>query len=822
MDKSVCNLQTNKLLLLSYYKGGNFMILNEYGELLYLSKIITNIAIPVLLIFIYKTSKDKSMFLILPLFILELLIIQLKQYNIRSIMNYTAEISSVIIFLKLLILFKIKIKSKSNLKKYIIPIVFTIGLVYTSHYGSMTMDGIYEILINLCILSIICINVIYIKHKENELNKNKFRMNKQYISRTIKEIEDETYVQSYMREEIKTVNDKLSSIVEVINIPIIILNASNFKCIFKNKYFDEFIIENNYNVKNFDFSDFISNELNKDPKKIFNQISKMDFGKENFLQIEFVNKKYKLVLVKDYFEGGERIICELKDITEISLEEDKLKKSELRYKTLMDILSDGVLIHDGENISYINKIGLDIFDLDSSIKNVWTMDKLEKRISKDSKDEFLHNIFTLKNGVKDQEKSQLELENGKIIDFISSTFRLNGKKMILSIVSDCTEHEVALNKLDENKETYYGLIQTLPEGIILVNKYTKKQVYTNKYMMRILKDMGVDNFNKIIDTYLDNNEEINFKTFYMNQEKNKKISIAIEQVPKQDNLLVIVRDLEIEQQLESVYNKLQMIKERNKFKTEFLTRASSIIKKPINTIFEINKFLDNNKDIYNYDGVRSYTKTVKQNSYRLKRLLNNIEEISKIEAGIYYRDYKIYDIVKYLEELVLLCKEYTKPKNLDISFESNKREVLIFMDKEKIEKIILNLLSNAIKFTEKGGKIKVLLKVDKKDITIAIKDNGSGIPSNKIDFIFENFEQVNRSLSRTAEGTGVGLYLVKKLALVHHAKIQVNSKIGYGSKFEVILKGNYLESTKDNKHKLENIIIDRESIDLEFSDIYLA
>ena len=287
-------------------------------------------------------------------------------------------------------------------------------------------------------------------------------------------------------------------------------------------------------------------------------------------------------------------------------------------------------------------------------------------------------------------------------------------------------------------------------------------------------------------------------------------------------MLIIVRDLEIEQQLESVYNKLQMIKERNKFKTEFLTRVSSIIKKPINTIFEVNKLLGDKNEIYNYDGMRSYTKTVKQNSYRLKRLLNNIEEISKIEAGIYYRDYKIYDLVKYLELLVDLCREYTKPKDLNITFESNKREVLIFMDKEKIEKIILNLLSNAIKFTEKGGKIKVLLKVDKKDVTIAIKDNGSGIPSNKLDFIFENFEQVNRSLSRTAEGTGVGLYLVKKLASVHHAKIQVNSKIGYGSKFEVILKDNYLESTKDNRSKLENIIIDRESIDLEFSDIYLA
>lgn len=798
------------------------MPLNEYGELLYLLEIITIIAIPILLISIYKISKNKGIFFIILLFFSELAIMQLRVYDVSLIIKYTNHIFFILVLLKLFILFHIKAKSKGSFKKYIVPIIFTIVAAYTEIYGSMIIDTIYEISINLCILNDLCINIIYKKHKENELNKNKFYMNKQYISRTIKEIEEETCIQNYIIDEIKTVNDKLSSIVEIINIPIIILSASNYKCIFKNKYFDELLLENNYKVEEFKLDDFISNELNKDLKSIFDKISKMDFGKENFLQIGLFNKKYKLVLVKDYYEDEEMIICELKDITELSLEEDKLKRSELRYKNLMDILSDGVFIHDGNNISYINKIGMDIFGLDSSIKNVWTMDKIQKRISKASKNEFLHNIFILENGVREQERSKLELENGKIVDFISSTFMLNGKKMILSIASDCTEHEIALNKLDENKETYYGLIQTLPEGIILVNKYTKKQVYTNKYMMRLLKDMGLENFNKTIDTYLENNEEFNFKTFYLNQEKNKKISIAIEQVPKQDNLLIIVRDLEIEQQLESVYNKLQMIKERNKFKTEFLTRVSSIIKKPINTIFEVNKLLGDKNEIYNYDGMRSYTKTVKQNSYRLKRLLNNIEEISKIEAGIYYRDYKIYDLVKYLELLVDLCREYTKPKDLNITFESNKREVLIFMDKEKIEKIILNLLSNAIKFTEKGGKIKVLLKVDKKDVTIAIKDNGSGIPSNKLDFIFENFEQVNRSLSRTAEGTGVGLYLVKKLASVHHAKIQVNSKIGYGSKFEVILKGNYLESTKDNRSKLENIIIDRESIDLEFSDIYLA
>lgn len=798
------------------------MYLSEYSELLYLLETITNIAVPLLLISVYKISKDKNLLLITLLLFLELLVMQLGSYDIIQIRNYINEVFFASTFIKIFTLFYVKRKSKGKFKKYKIPIIFTIGLVYIVFYNVTILNRVYEILIDLCILNMLSINIIYEKYKENELNKNKFYMSKQYILRTIKEIEKEAYIQDYIRSEVKIVDDKLASIVEVINIPIIILNSYDYKCIFKNKYFDELLMENNYNIEDFRLDNFISNELNRDPEIIFDKISNIDFEEKNFSQIELFKKKYRLVLVKDYYKDEEIIICELKDITELSLEENKLKKSELRYKTLMDILSDGVLIHDGDNISYINKIGMDIFDLDSSIKNVWTIDKIEKRISKSSKDEFLHNIFVLENGVKEQEKSQLELENGKIIDFISSTFRLNGKNMILSIASDCTEHEIALNKLDENKETYYRLIQTLPEGIILVNKYTKKQVYTNKYMMRLLKEMGLDYFNKIIDAYLENNEEVNFKTFYVNHEKNRRISIAIEQVPKQDNLLIIVRDLEIEQQLESVYNKLQMIKERNKFKTEFLTRASSIIKKPINTIFEINKFLDDKNEMHDYDGIKSYTKTVKRNSYRLKKLLNNIEEISKIEGGIYYRDYKIYDIVKYLEELVELCTEYTKAKNLDITFESNKREVLILMDKEKIERIILNLLSNAIKFTEKGGKIKVSLKADKKDIIIAIKDNGSGIPSNKLNFIFENFEQVNRSLSRTAEGTGVGLYLVKKLALVHHAKIKVNSKIGYGSKFEVILKDNYLESTKENRRKLENIIIDRESIDLEFSDIYLV
>lgn len=797
------------------------MILYRYKELLFLLRIITTMAIPLLSIFIYKTYKDKKLLFLTILIIMELIIIQFEVYNLNSILIYLNEIFMIFTLVKLILIFIMK---KDNSYSNFINILFIASICFLTclQFGITFLGNrVFSIIINLWILNILCFNSIYLKYNQSELNKNKLHINKKYISKIIYDTKEESIMGKCVKEEIKGVNDKIFRIAGVINIPIIIIKCCNHKCIFKNKYFDEFLLEHNYELKDFNVEDFIENFVKLNSKEIFKKIKQMNFSKENFLSMDIDDKKYKIVMVKDYLEGEEILICEMKDVTQVSMEEEKLKRSELRYKTLMDILTDGVIIHDGNNVSYINKIALDIFDLNSSINNVWTIDKIMKKVCKKNKDNFRYNILTMKNDSQNEQKSQIELENGKIVNIISSTFILNNEKMILTIVSDFTQNKISLNKLEENKKTYYALLQTLPEGIILVNRYTKKQVYANKYMMRILKDMGMEKFNEIIDSYISSKENSNFKTFYINPNINKKISIAIKQVPNQNNLLVVVRDLQIEQQMEVVYNNLQLIKERNKFKTEFLIRASSNLKKPINTIFEVNKFLDSKKDIYNYDGMKNYTKTVKQNSYRLKRLLNNIEEISEIESGIYYRNYKTYDIVNYLVKLVDLCSEYTKKKDIDINFESSKREVLLYMDKDKIEKIILNILSNAIKFTEKGGKIKVLLTVTKKDVIIAIKDNGSGIPSNKIDFIFENFEQVNRSLSRTAEGTGVGLYLVKKLAQLHHAKIRVNSKIGYGSKFEIILKNNFLENTQENRNKVENIIIDKEDIDLEFSDIYL-
>ena len=105
-------------------------------------------------------------------------------------------------------------------------------------------------------------------------------------------------------------------------------------------------------------------------------------------------------------------------------------------------------------------------------------------------------------------------------------------------------------------------------------------------------------------------------------------------------------------------------------------------------------------------------------------------------------------------------------------------------------------------------------------IVISIKDSGIGIPKEKIDFVFENFEQVDKSLSRLAEGMGMGLYLAKKLSDIQGIYLNVDSQINKGSEFKVLIRNTENQFLK-NKYK-DNIVVQQEFVDIQFSDIYPA
>jgi signal transduction histidine kinase len=215
--------------------------------------------------------------------------------------------------------------------------------------------------------------------------------------------------------------------------------------------------------------------------------------------------------------------------------------------------------------------------------------------------------------------------------------------------------------------------------------------------------------------------------------------------------------------------------------------------------------------------VEKYICTMKQNCYRLTRLINNILDITKIDSGYCKLSMQNVDIVNVIESITLSVVEYAKSKEISIIFDTDVEEKIMAVDVDKIERILLNLLSNAIKFTDKEGNILVSIKNEDDHIEISVKDNGIGIPENKQRSIFERFIQVDKSLSRNNEGSGIGLSLVKSLVEMHGGNIKVKSNLGKGSEFIVKIPV-FNIGREESEMKYNDINI--EKIGIEFSDIY--
>lgn len=269
--------------------------------------------------------------------------------------------------------------------------------------------------------------------------------------------------------------------------------------------------------------------------------------------------------------------------------------------------------------------------------------------------------------------------------------------------------------------------------------------------------------------------------------------------------------------------KSNMVMEKTlKLQEEFLANISHELKTPLNVIFAtvqlINMYFNNNSLEEKKECIIKYIDSIKQNSYRLSKLINNIVDLSKIEAGFFELKLSNKNIVEVVEEIVMSVTDIIEVKGLNIIFDTNTEEKVIACDSEKIERIILNLLSNAIKFSNKGDEI--FIEIDDKGefVEVSVKDNGIGIEPGDLDKIFDRFKQVDKSLSRNSEGTGIGLSLVKSFVELHGGSIKVESKFGEGSKFVVNLPSRKV--LENNILYESNIRNTSEIIKVEFSDVY--
>ncbi|NLY19056.1 MAG: HAMP domain-containing histidine kinase [Clostridiaceae bacterium] len=224
-----------------------------------------------------------------------------------------------------------------------------------------------------------------------------------------------------------------------------------------------------------------------------------------------------------------------------------------------------------------------------------------------------------------------------------------------------------------------------------------------------------------------------------------------------------------------------------------------------------------------YSLVKSkYLRIMRQNCLRLMKMVNNLIDINRIDSDFFNIDPKNEDIVRIAWLITNSVTEYAGAKNIKVSFETNKQECIIASDTFQLERILLNLLSNAIKFTPGGGKIHVELVVMPEKVYISVSDTGQGIAPQYQKTIFEYFGQTDGKTYTEKKGSGLGLYLVKRLLDRMSSKIWVTSKEGQGSKFTFYLPNYRLpQSVKEDKHvDYQSHRVER--LQIEFSDIYVG
>lgn len=262
----------------------------------------------------------------------------------------------------------------------------------------------------------------------------------------------------------------------------------------------------------------------------------------------------------------------------------------------------------------------------------------------------------------------------------------------------------------------------------------------------------------------------------------------------------------------------------DKLKTEFFSNISHELKTPLNIIFSTIQLLDyyNKNDIeINKEMFDKHSKTIKQNSYRLIKLVNNIIDMARLDSGYLKTEFTNTNIVEVIEDITMSTVSYVESKGRSIIFDTDIEDKIMAVDPEKMERIILNLISNAVKFTEAGDKIEVCIKELWDGIEIHVSDTGKGIPKDKLDIIFERFRQADKLYNRAHEGSGIGLSLVKSLVEVHGGSINVKSEINKGTNFQIMLPDRKIENSNiDDKKDNLSFEVNVEKINIEFSDIY--
>lgn len=411
-------------------------------------------------------------------------------------------------------------------------------------------------------------------------------------------------------------------------------------------------------------------------------------------------------------------------------------------------------------------------------------------------------IRNLKKGNDEFFEAECRNKSGKriYISFSASPKKNEVGKVIgiTQFVEDITEQKLAdekqatlaaiINSSDDAiiSKTLDGIITSWNRSATKMFGFTEKEALGKHISIIIPKDR-LSEETLIISNIRRGNKIDHFETIRQAKDGTKKyISLTVSPVKNSKGKIIgaskIARDISIKAEAErqrELYT--QRLKELNGFKDEFMTMASHELKTPLTVILINMQLLESmvsaglQKDFVN--------KTINQVN-KLSRLISNLLDVSKAQAGQLILEPELFDLNSLIEETCLNLQHTTN--NQLITFNNYHQTLMVSADKNKIEQVVVNIITNAIKYSPNDGKIIINAVKKGKDILVGISDEGIGIPGKDIENIFMRFFRVSGSASSFA-GSGVGLYIASEIIKMHGGKIWAESEIGKGSVFHFFL-----------------------------------
>jgi len=363
--------------------------------------------------------------------------------------------------------------------------------------------------------------------------------------------------------------------------------------------------------------------------------------------------------------------------------------------------------------------------------------------------------------------------------------------------------------------------------------YNKKENSLGKFIGDIIANWKGSTFEEIWNTVLKTGATYRNKEYKHENSQKEVIYLDISITPIYEHgqlryFVEITSDItdrildkkRIEEQALIIEQKNYELEKALKMKEEYFSFMSHEFKTPLTIINTAVQALESLCGDEMSNRAKAFIRKIRQNSFRQLRLINNILDITRADGGYLKINKKNADIISMTNAITESVALYAREKGINLTFSSEVDKKIIAIDDEKYERILLNILSNAFKFTPRGKSVHVNIVLDEKYVCIEVKDEGIGIPEEKQVMIFERFKQVDSSLVRNSEGTGIGLSLVKLLVEAMGGKISVESEEGSGSTFRIWLPDTVVDEEDQLVMECVNDYRLIQAIDIEFSDIY--